>query len=369
MKKILIAGVILFCYQNVFCQNLLRPESMEYDVKNNRILISNKGDIINNNKGFIMQMAPNGSNIQPFANSGTGPFNALEIINDIVYAACEDGHVYGYNLSTGAEVINWELTNAQTPNGLSHDGNILYVSDAAQSNVYRIDVTTGKDSLWVIGGTAIKINGIYMDKANNRLFLCGWESKSQYYDVYAVNLTTGVVTEYYDGPNAKVDGMARDKCGNYYLSFWSENKVFKYNSNNFDNPILILDATNGLNGPADIGIDTVNNNLLIPNLNSSTVKIHSLEAYCPTLSIIEETDKIDGLFYPSPSNGVLFWDKNQIFDCIEVYSPAGQLLLKKENISGQNSLDISGLESNLLIVRAISSKQAVFEQKILVRNI
>jgi len=339
---------------------------MEYDAKYNRILVSNKGNADNNNKGFILQMNPDGTNLREFSNEQKDPFNALEIVADTVFAACEDGNVYGYRLSNGQQVIKWELQGAQTPNGLTHNGNILYVSDAAKNNVYRIDINSGYDSLWVVGGDAININGIYMDNANQRLFLCGWENKDKYVDVYAVDLTTGKVTEYYDGSSSKVDGMARDKCGNYYLSFWSENKVFKYSSCNFDNPILIKDATDGLDGPADIGIDTVNNNLLIPNLNNSTVTILNLEQYCPSVNVIDMHVNSNDFIFPNPSNGTFYWNSALPINRIEVFSLSGQLLMTQKKRSEHNAMHFSAMNNQMVIVCAVLENNTILTQKIII---
>ena len=210
----------------------------------------------------------------------------------------------------------------------------------------------------------MNINGIYTDPKNNRLFLCGWEDKDKYVDVYAVDMTTGIVSEHYDGPSAKVDGMARDNCGNYYLSFWSENKVFKFSSNQFDNPVLIKSAIDGLSGPADIGIDNVNNHLLIPNLNNSTITIVSLDEYCNTSKLEVETENKTACFFPNPSKGEIHWNKDLNLHTIEIYSLDGTLLQKSCNQANKCYMNLPNIDNKVLIVRGYLCDNSWVEHKV-----
>ena len=113
-----------------YSQQLIRPESIEYDVKFNRLLITNKGNNSNGNKGFILQSDHDGTNLKAFSDITMGPLNAIEIVGDTVFVACEDGHVYGFNLETGQNILKWLLPGAEVPNGMSHYKKTLYVSDA-----------------------------------------------------------------------------------------------------------------------------------------------------------------------------------------------------------------------------------------------
>lgn len=362
----LFASVIITSY--CFSQSLQRPESVEYDVKNNRILISNKGPA-SNEKGYILQANPDGSNLQYFADSNHAAYNAIEIVGDTVFVSCLDGHIYGFRLSNGELIIDWDLLTAVKPNGLSHDkyGN-LYSSDAKENDVYKINIATGNKTLLTDGTGEININGIYMDNDEDRLFLCGWESDSKYWDVYAADITTGAVSNIYDGPLSKVDGMARDRCGNYYLSFWSEDKVYKYDNDAFENPVLLKDASDGLDGPADIGIDTVNNNLLIPNLNNNSISIVNLESHCPSASTIKSLKSHSEFVFPNPSNGILKWNSGIILNRIELYNLQASLISKAENLEQRTSLSIGNVKSGCYLVKGFLSNGEIIEQKLLLIN-
>ncbi|MCG8697337.1 MAG: SMP-30/gluconolactonase/LRE family protein [Bacteroidales bacterium] len=348
-------------------QSLNRPESAEYDAKYNRILVSNKGDASNGEKGFIIQMDIDGSNKKEFATPNIDPINALEIVKDTVFANCHDGHVYGFKLSNGEQVIKWKvpLEANGIPNGLTHDENgYLYISDAKNDDVYKVHVDTGTVKKFIEGTGILNINGLYMDTKNKRLFMCGWSN----WNVYAADLTTGAVTNHYAGPIEKVDGMASDRCGNYYLSFWKEHKVYKYDSDKFDNPVMLKSASDGLDGPADIGMDRENNNLLIPNLNKNTVTIVNLDNYCSSNNNQVKAENKNTFLYPNPTRNRVQWDDEMHIVKLEFFDLNARLVTEKKNLFGKYSVSLRDLDDGVFIVKGYFINGVILEQKLILTN-
>ena len=102
MKNFTLFALLFISIQS-FAQ-LNGPESIEYDVTNNRYLIANSAN------GKIMQRDASG-NISTFV-SGVSPNPyGIEIVGNTVYACC-GGKVIGYDLITATEVFNVNLSDS-----------------------------------------------------------------------------------------------------------------------------------------------------------------------------------------------------------------------------------------------------------------
>jgi hypothetical protein len=65
---------------------------------------------------------------------------------------------------------------------------------------------------------------------------------------------------------ANCDGIARDGSGNYYVSAWGTQAIYKFNSTFTGGPALI---TAGMSNPADIFYNVVQDTLGVPNSGSA----------------------------------------------------------------------------------------------------
>ena len=88
--------------------------------------------------------------------------------------------------------------------------------------------------------------------------------------ILAVNLpdtTLSVAVE--TGFTQGLDGIDSDNEGRIYISEWNSDAVYRYDKNFKEKPALFY---NGLDDPADIYIDKINNVLVVPNFSSNTVE-------------------------------------------------------------------------------------------------
>jgi hypothetical protein len=113
-------------------------------------------------------------------------------------------------------------------------------------------------------------NGILYDEAENRLIFVNWGNNSP---IKSLSLIDSVVTTIIQTILSNCDGIARDADGNYYISSWGNNSVMKYNSTFSASPSI---AISGMNKPADIGINTFDEILAIPNSGNNSVIFHSI---------------------------------------------------------------------------------------------
>jgi sugar lactone lactonase YvrE len=119
----------------VVSQNLLsQPESAVYDAARNRYLISNYAN------GRIIAIDETGT--QSVFAEGKSSSAGLHIVDDTVYVGCGGEGVIGYNLETGALVMDVTIPGSQLLNDIDSDtsGN-LYVSDPYAARVYRINLS------------------------------------------------------------------------------------------------------------------------------------------------------------------------------------------------------------------------------------
>ena len=277
MKIRLILLTLLFFSCAILAQQFESPESVEFDEKNNRYLVSNKANSSGNSS--ILQIDMNGENITTFALLDTVKTAALEIVGDTLFAASDYPSVMGFSLSTGQHLFNWQLdaatSGAEKFNGLAHDphGN-LYVSEPKKFYVYKLDLSDGS---YKRIDSETKINGLHYDVKNDRLLVCGWNNPAK---IQALNYGESTLTTVYTGDKNKfqdIDGLTIDNCGNIYTSSWSLNKIILFRDGVFANPV---DYLPNLNGPADIGYNSRDNVLMIPNLKGNNVMLHIIDDEC-----------------------------------------------------------------------------------------
>jgi hypothetical protein len=308
MKKITIRiAALLFMLSGAtaISQTYDGPESAEYDYANSRWLIGNTGS----NK--ILARDTNGQ-LSVFINDvGAGPYG-IEIVGNVLYC-CSGSSVKGYNLSDGANVFNVAVGGNAFLNGLAHDNSgDLYATDFSGKKIFKIVVATQTSSA-VATGLIQSPNGIVFDQANNRCVFVNWGTNAP---IKAMDVTTFAVSTIATTTLNSCDGITRDGNGDYYISAWGSQSVYRYNSQFTGQPEVI--ATN-LSDPADIFYNTADNILAIPSSGDDTVDFLSV-----TLGTSSFTDRFRSVkIFPNPvvANSVIGFElaepmevSAQIFD-------------------------------------------------------
>ncbi|MCP4580064.1 MAG: T9SS type A sorting domain-containing protein [candidate division Zixibacteria bacterium] len=291
MRKnlLFIIVIALIICQSASAQYLSNPESAVYDSLYSRYLVSNWSN------GRIVQIDSNG--VQSLFVSGSGDFAGLCIVGDSLYAACQDEGVRGYNLHTGDEVMNRSIPDILLLNDITSDnsGN-LYISDPQAHVIIRAPIN-GEGST-VFASTSLNVpNGMVFDETNNRLVLVSARNNSP---IQAVNLADSSV--YYIRATTMdiLDGLTRDLQGNYYVSSWGTNSVYRFNYDFSIGPDLISSHNAS---PADIFYNKHDNNLAVPIFYGHTINFVQVE---PT-SIRENNRQLPAIVelnqnYPNPFN-------------------------------------------------------------------
>ena len=268
MKTLLSLIILIFITFSSYSQELNSPESVVFDSHNNRYLVSNAST--GRSGGSIVSIDPVTQEITGFIESNLNSPKGLTIVDDVLY--CTDMKcVKGFRLSDAKEVMNVFVPNSQFLNDITNDGLNLYVSDNAVSKIFKLNILSGNVSVLKTGKQLQKPNGLFFDKYNNRLLICSFRSHSpiQSYDL-ALNILS-LVTE---TDLNQLDGLTCDGDGNYYVSSWGTNSVYRFDPD-FENEAV--EVSNGHYSPADIFYNIEDKVLVVPNFNFNTVDFISLE--------------------------------------------------------------------------------------------
>ncbi|MFA5404799.1 MAG: T9SS type A sorting domain-containing protein [Ignavibacteria bacterium] len=257
--------VFTLLFNSSFAQNLLSgPECASYDPIGNRYLVSCYPI------GKIVQIDSNGD--QSYLLSGFTRVLSNVIHNNILYFSTVTA-VRGYSLSTNPPqlVMNISISGSKQLDGMTVDNNgNLYVADydysGTNDQIFKINLSTQAWSTFVPPGVGLgSPQDIEFDLENNRLIVVNWFTGSP---IQAVSLSDSTVTNIVENSIGNFDGIARDTAGDYYITSWVTNSVYKYDKN-FANPPIVISS--GHNGPANISYNAIGNKLSVPNYNSNSI--------------------------------------------------------------------------------------------------
>jgi sugar lactone lactonase YvrE len=258
---VLLSGFLI----QLSAQNPLNnPESVAYDAKRDRYLVSNNGD------GHII--AIDNRKRMKLVNQSESSVRGLQVLGDKLYAACDRG-VAVIDLVSGETLRVIKIAGARFLNDVTVDSNgHLYLSDTAGNKIYRIRLRDYYISI-LTARYLDKPNGLLYDAENNRLLVCSMRASSP---IQTVDCETGAVSTLMNTTLSKLDGLARDAAGFIYVSSWKSGAVYRIDLKTPGAPVMI---SRNHNGPADIFIRKVADVLVVPNFRSNTVDFVSLNKY------------------------------------------------------------------------------------------
>ena len=180
----------------------------------------------------------------------------------------------------------------------------------------------------------------------------------------AVSLIDSTLSTVANTSLGNCDGIARDVSGNYFVSAWSQQSIYKFD-NNLTNPVSVV---TGLSNPADIVYNLTNDTLAVPNSQNNTVTYHSFSTV--GLSTIPSS-KNSIIAYPNPSRdemNISFTLETPEDVALYLYNSLGQLVFQtKQNFDalGKNEFTFStadlpaGSYNYVLFLGGIAEKGSV----------
>lgn len=294
------------------------PESVEYDVANNRWLAGQ------HNSGVVLVVDPSSGTLSTFCSGMSSGPHGIEIVGNNLYC-CSGGFIKGYSLTTGVLSFNVNL-NATFLNGITSDGgSYLFATDYSAKKIYRINITDSVFNSMVT--TAKTPNGIIYDGANNRLVFVTWGTNTP---IQAMSLLDSTITTLKSTTLSNCDGIIRDHDGNWYVSSWGNNSLNKFDSAFVSSPVTVMSS---LSSPADLGINSSGDSIGIPNSGTSNNVVFY---HVQLTTAIENNPKHDSqLPYPNPAADriTIVLDQPVINGSIELTDISGRILVK-DNADG-----------------------------------
>jgi hypothetical protein len=258
MTKLLLL-LFLCAAIHITAQTYNGPESAVYDNANNRYFISNNG------ANQILARDSVGTLTIFTSNIASGP-HGLEIVGNTLYA-CDGALMKGFDLTTAALVMNLNV-GATFLNGICTDGSAyLYTTDFTAKKIFKIDIAAQTYTTFVTG-LAKSPNGIIYDSANNRIVWVTWGASAPIMQALLSDSSVSQVTATTLG---NCDGIVRDGSGNYYVSAWTTQSIYKFNNIFSAAPVAVV---TGLSNPADIYYNLADDTLVCPNASNNTVTFH-----------------------------------------------------------------------------------------------
>ena len=197
--------------------------------------------------------------------------------------------------TTGANSIFLSLPANNAPTGLAVDqvnGYLYYaISDGAfattNDQLRRIKLDGTGDEL-IATGFAEVIGAIALDLPNNRVFVADTRITAGPAQVFAVNLTTKLATEFINNTLA-IRSVAVDRVNSklYYIvddaaATTNNDQLRRVNLNGTGDELV---ATNFVNSPGPLAVDQVNNRVLVADVRANLPKIYAVDISTKTATL------------------------------------------------------------------------------------
>ncbi len=269
---------------------LQMPKSVLWDADQDVYFVSNisGASAVPKKNGFISKIAPDGKIMALKFVDGSkkgGELNApkgMTIIGDILYVA-DLNVIRKFDRKSGKAKGTIKVANSVFLNDLSAspDGKTLYASDSAVTFKAGSFAGTGDDAIYAIDVKKGSAEALISDQALHWPSGLLADSDGVWVVTLGANLFFHVNRQGGTGPASKLpkgglDGIVRLGDGSFLISSWEASAIYRgFPGQEFKEVISEIPS------PADIGLDSKRNTLLIPILQKSAVQFVPLPALAP----------------------------------------------------------------------------------------
>ena len=264
------------------------PHSVLADPANNSYYISNingEPDARDNN-GFITKLNGQAEIVGIKFISGGEQGTTLHapkgmaFIDQVLYVADVDT-LRAFDKNSGKTM----MTIAMTPSPLlparplslidiaANDQGLLFVSDMPGNTIYKVDTKQRHAvSVFIHDERLAGPAGVAVHPKTGHIIVVSWE-KGSILDISQDGVLTELVSNsFFTSRFQNLSGIDFDRWGNMYVSDLTKGKVWRMQPNNKFQVIAEF-----LPAPADVGIDRVNNLILVPYQQANVAEVNGLE--------------------------------------------------------------------------------------------
>jgi hypothetical protein len=224
--------------------------------------------------GFISKLSPDGKVIDLKWIDGSSDKvqlhapKGMTIIGNKLFVA-DITQLRVFELPSGKQLPSINVEGSSFLNGITAgNGDYVYVTDTGMKPGFESSGTDAIYKIWANGKVETILKDPNMGRPNGILNDNG--------DIYVVFFSTakmikmddkGNITEMPKPFGARLDGLVKLKDGSLAMSSWESSSIDVYKNGEYET------IAEFLNSPADMGVDTKRNRLLIPLFNEDKVLI------------------------------------------------------------------------------------------------
>ena len=232
------------------------PESVAFDTVTDRYFVSNYYD------GTIVQIDRYGQ--RSYFKTGLSHCYGNCIKDNVLYVTVP-GKVVGYDLTSGEEVFEVNISTITNLDGLTTDtSGYLYALDTG-GRLHKIDIEQQTASILVNGGFPSHPQDIIFDKWHNRILIAAYDGTPY---LKAVNLDDGILYDAVTPPTGYFDGISIDNEGYVYLGSHASNGLVYRLDSTLTVPEIL---SNSYRQPAGLDYNLRDNILAVPNFSGNNV--------------------------------------------------------------------------------------------------
>ena len=277
------------------------PTGSEYFISN----INGEPDDRDNN-GFITKLNAEGKIIHlKFIQGGAAEVylhapKGMALVGSVLYVADLD-QLKGFDKTTGKLVATVSFSSrsqgqVSLTDVVASPTGLLYASDQTANSIYRINPTDNhRVDLLIRDSRLAGPAGIAIHPATNHLITVSWEKGKILEITPDGQLSEIEANGFFTSRFQNLSGVDFDQWGNMYVSDFTKGKVWRMTR---DHRFQVI--AEHLPAPADIGIDRINNLILVPYHYMQAAEMNGLESPPSTKPKGEKRTLADYGFIPPP---------------------------------------------------------------------
>jgi len=236
-KKVPILFLICFLLIPAIVQALLSfPQKIVIDDEHDRLLVSNFGD------GSLV--AIDSDDNQSYFVEDAGFVDGMDIVDNVVYGVGFQRKLYGYDLDTGEQVLDFHFPGSNdnylssvTSDSTGH----LFISCPGMHAIYKFRISDQAYWIFAQENGLNRPNGILLERDNDRIVVI--DDSNITTTIHGISLSDSTVTDLLTANLDNPDGIVRDANGYYYIGGYYLSGIYRVDPDFGEQPEMFFEGT------------------------------------------------------------------------------------------------------------------------------